>query len=167
MKSCGKTTVGSFLSKTLGAQFVELDHEIERINEKQTGKRLSCREIFIQNSKDIFRFLETKALQSVVKRHNMVLACGGGTPLTTENQKLLEKQGTIIFLNVDETVLLSRIIKGGIPAFFPKNTNPKTALHDILNIRKPIYKKTATMCLTLCRETPEEIVSMIKERIRI
>lgn len=166
MKSAGKTTVGRALALLLNMPFLELDECIEDLHATKAGKRMSCREIFIAIGESNFRALETEALHTVSRQDHAVVSCGGGTPLSQENQKLLKSMGTIIFLDVDEAVLLARIIKGGVPAFFPFPNDPKRSLHTLLTTRNPVYQKIATITVMVHNETPELIAKIIKERLQ-
>ena len=164
MKACGKSTVGKLLAQKLDINFVELDQEIENIHLKEKNERLSFREIFNRHGSEYFRSLEKNVLKTIIKENKnkqIVLSCGGGTPLDPENQKLLKQLGKIIFLNADEEILLPRILKHGIPAFFPHPDDPKKSLDELLKKRKLTYKKIADQVISFTNESPEELVKKI------
>lgn len=167
MKACGKSTVGRHLAQSLHMHFVELDEQVEALHQEKNGERLSCREIFRTHGEAYFRLLETEALKTQMHQKNIVLACGGGTPLVVGNQKILQSLGTVVFLDTDPDMLLLRILKTGIPAFFADQDQPKKSLHLLLAKRNPIYKKLAQMQIAIHLETPTETVSRIMERINI
>ncbi|MEK7177314.1 MAG: shikimate kinase, partial [Patescibacteria group bacterium] len=95
------------------------------------------------------------------KNRQIVLACGGGTPLDSENQILLRQLGRVIFLDVDEKILLPRILKHGVPAFFPYPNDPKKSLKKLLEKRQPIYEKIADKIINFKSESPETLVNII------
>ena len=131
MKACGKTTVGSLLASKLKIRFIELDDELEKEHQKLKNEHLTFRQIFKKYGEKYFRQLETETLLKLSKNldtANFVFACGGGTPLLAKNQAILKKLGKIIYLKVDSDVLLQRIIKDGIPAFFADPANPQQSL---------------------------------------
>ncbi|MFA6532505.1 MAG: shikimate kinase [Patescibacteria group bacterium] len=164
MKACGKSTVGKLLAKKLEMKFIELDQEIEKTHLSEKNERLSFREIFKKHGADHFRFLEKKVLKTIVennKEEQIILACGGGTPLNPENQELLKKLGKIIFLDADEKALLPRILKHGVPAFFPFPSDPEKSLKELLKKRKPVYEKIADKIISFKNESPEELVKKI------
>jgi shikimate kinase len=165
MKSCGKTTVGILLAKHLHRRFIELDKVIEEKHNINTGERLSCREIFTKHGEKFFRTLEIESLKTLTDQETIVLSCGGGAPLSNDNRKILQSLGMIVFLDVDENELLTRIIKGGIPPFFPKNQDPKISLQQILAVRISVYMQCAAVHLTIHKESPAEIVIRIIERL--
>lgn len=164
MKACGKSTVGKLLAEKLGIDFIELDSEIEEVHLLDKNEKLTFREIFKKRGADYFRSLEKKVLKMMAEKNKnkqIVLACGGGTPLDPENQKLLTQLGRIIFLNIDEEILLPRILKHGIPAFFPFKNDPKKSLTELLEKRRPVYKTVADNIISFKSELPEELVNKI------
>lgn len=164
MKACGKSTVGKLVAEKLGMDFTELDQEIEKAYFKDKKVRLTFREIFKKYGQKYFRSLESAALRNVsqeMRNKKFVLACGGGTPLNIDNQKLLSLLGTIIYLDTDEKVLLPRITKHGIPAFFTYQNNPTKSLNELLEKRRPIYQKIAMITIAATCETPQELMSKV------
>lgn len=164
MKACGKSTVGKLLAKKLEADFIELDSEIEKTHLIDKRVRLSFREIFKNHGAVYFRQLELEVLKNIFQKkrtRKFVLSCGGGTPLDLENQKLLKQLGKIIFLDVDKEILLPRIVKHGIPAFFPFPNNPKKSLRELLEKRRPVYKRVADKIINFKSESPAKLVVKI------
>lgn len=164
MKACGKSTVGKLLAKKLGLDLIELDSEIEKAHLMEKKKKLTFREIFKKHGTVYFRELELEILKNIFQEkrtRKFVLSCGGGTPLNEDNQKILKKLGRVFFLDVDEEVLLPRILKHGIPAFFPFPNNPKKSLRELLKERRPIYKAIANKIISLESESPEKLVIKI------
>ena len=166
MKACGKTTVGKLLAKKLKIQLFEVDREIENKHQKLQNEKLAFREVFQKYGKDYFRNLEISVLKQLakkIKNLSYVLSCGGGTVLPETNQRIIRKMGMIIFLNTDKKILLTRIIKDGIPAFFPYPDNPKKSLSILMKERLPVYKNLANIIINIKNETPRKIVTKILE----
>lgn len=164
MKACGKSTVGKLLAQKLTIEFIELDQEIEKAHLMEKKEKLTFREIFKKHGSSYFRALESKVLKNISqekKAEKFVLSCGGGTPLEENNQKILKKLGKVIFLDADETVLLPRILKHGVPAFFPYQNDPEKSLRKLLEKRRPIYEKVADKIINFTIESPEELVDKI------
>lgn len=162
MKACGKTTVGNLLSKKLRLPFVELDYEIEKKHLSIKNEEMPFREIFKKYGEKYFRDLETDTLLEILKiwkDKDFIFACGGGTPLKNKNRKILKNMGKNIFLDVNKDVLLERILKDGIPSFFPYPDDPEKSLDELLSRRLPIYQGLAEFTFTIDKETPEEIVN--------
>jgi shikimate kinase len=161
------------LAHKLGARFIDMDAQIERQHWELKGEKLGFRNIFQKYGKDYFRNLETAALRALsdsMEETPFVLATGGGLPLTEENRTLLRSMGIILFLDVDQDVLLSRILAGGIPAFFPYPDDPAKSLAEILVVRRPIYRALAQLTVACRVESPEniadKIINLLEKHIR-
>jgi shikimate kinase len=167
MKGCGKTTVGRLLAATLHVPFIDADTEIERMHQRERGEVLPFRQIFRQHGEEYFQALDTRTLQHIARAFAgkaFVFACGGRTPLQEENQEMLARLGTMLFLRVDRAVLLKRILAQGVPPFFPYQDNPERSLDELLGQREPVYQKLANVTIEVGKETPAEIVqAMLRE----
>ena len=98
----GKTTVGRLLARRTGCDFVDLDHEISRLE----GRTIS--EIFAEGGEDRFRDLEHAALISALDRPEpVVISCGGGAITRPENRAALSQTPTV-FLSEDVDALFAR-----------------------------------------------------------
>ncbi len=162
MKSCGKTTAGRVVANRLQLPFVDLDADIERIHTQRTGQQLRFRDIFRIHGREYFNALETAALCELPDRpEGFLLAAGGSTPLN--HPTLLPTLGTVIFLDIDEKILLPRIIAGGIPPFFPYPDDPERSLHTLLTARRPVYKSVANAIIPIQMETPDVIADRVIE----
>lgn len=164
MKACGKSTIGKLLAQKLEIDFIELDSEIEKAHLLNKKEQLSFREIFKKQGADYFRSLEKNVLRIIVEKNmnkQIVLACGGGTPVDENNQKILKELGQVIFLDADKEVLLPRILKHGVPTFFSNPNDPKKSLEELLKKRKPVYEKIADKIINFTNESPKELVEKI------
>lgn len=165
MKGCGKSTVGKLLAEKLNIQFIELDDELEKIHFQTKKEKFTCREIYLKYGQEYFRKLESSVLKRLARESgnkNYVLACGGGTPMDTENQKILLKLGKIIYLRPDGQELYKRVISNGVPAFFSDSDDPKTSFDEVLKSRNPIYEKLADKVIKCGKKDAEQIVKMIR-----
>lgn len=99
----GKTAVGKALAKKLGMKYVSTDDLVE----KRSGMKIS--KIFERFGEKHFRNLETQALQSIKRKKNIILSCGGGIVIKPRNLKLLKSLGTVIWLKADPETVDSRL----------------------------------------------------------
>lgn len=169
MKSSGKTSVGRELSRLLGLEFVDVDQKLEARYFEETGIFLSCRDILAQLGTDYYRKLESKVLQTLSKELSnvkFVLATGGGAVLDDKNREILSGMGLVVFLDVEQGVLLSRIVAGGIPPFFLFPEDPEQSLSIILNIRKPLYTEMSDVIIRCDSEAPALIADRIVAKVR-
>lgn len=164
MKGCGKTTIGTLLAEKLQVPFIDSDTEIEKMHKRERYEALSFRQIFQQCGEEYFHELDSRTLKHIAREFDntdFVFACGGRTPLQEKNQEIFPELGTIIFLNVEKSFLLMRILAQGIPVFFPYQDDPARSLDELLTERVSAYKKLANITLDIGEETPEEVVQII------
>ena len=169
MKGCGKTTLGASLAERLQITFIDSDTEIEKMHKQEHGEALSFREIFKKYGGSYFNALDARTLRHIAKEFgntDFVFACGGRTPLQAENQEILAGLGTIIFLHVEKTVLLRRILAQGIPAFFPYQNDPEKSLDELFRERLPAYKQLADLTIEVREGTSEELITTIMSELR-
>ena len=164
MKGCGKTTVGTLLAEKLQIPFIDSDTEIEKIHKQDKDETISFRQIFKKYGEEYFQALDMRTLMHIAKEFgnkDLVFACGGRTPLQEKNQEILPGLGKIIFLNIEKSVLLKRILAQSTPAFFPYQNDPERSFNELLTERLSIYKKLADITLDIGEETAEEVVYAI------
>src|SRR5690606_29853098 len=84
----GKTGVGRLLAEKLKLPFLDLDHEIIRLE----GRNIP--EIFETSGEIYFRKKETDTLKLLLEKdhQNVVLSVGGGTPCYGNNMNLLKQE---------------------------------------------------------------------------
>lgn len=104
MPASGKSFLGKKLANQLDWAFIDLDSEIE----KQEHKTIPM--IFEEQGETYFRKAEQKALQGVLRKENLVIATGGGTPCFFDNLEQLKKRSQCVFLNVKLKTLLERTL---------------------------------------------------------
>ena len=100
----GKTTIGKALAKSLNREFADTDERIEA----DTGRKIP--DIFEKEGEPYFRRLETETLQKLEKEGiPRVIAVGGGLPMQPENGPILNRMGTVVFLEADTDTLEARL----------------------------------------------------------
>ena len=150
---CGKSTAGRELARMTGRKFTDMDKYIE------DEVKLTIPEIFAEKGEHFFRAAETDAVRSLALTGGIV-ACGGGAMLKAENADIARENGKVIFIDVPFDVCYSRI-EGDTnrPVVM---SNSKESLHDIYNVRRPVYIENSDASAD-GDGTPQEIA----ERIRI
>ena len=104
----GKTTVGRALSHELHYGFYDTDAIIAQT----AGKTIET--IFKEDGEPAFRKMETQTLKDILDTSHpkgCVIACGGGLPLSEENQKLLKDNCFTVELICADDVLADRLEK--------------------------------------------------------
>ena len=131
----GKTTVGRLLAQRTGRDFVDLDHEISRLE----GRTIP--EIFAEGGEDRFRDLEHAALLSALERlEPAVISCGGGAITRPENRAALSQTPTV-FLSEDVDALFARTrdadrpLRGGSREEFSRRYAERLPLyHEVADV---------------------------------
>jgi shikimate kinase len=102
-KSSGKTTIGKKLARRLKMDFVDLDEWIE------LREGINVPELYTRLGDEGFRVKEWEALKEVIKKDNIVISLGGGAPCHCDNMNLMEQNGEVIYIRVDNDTLVSRL----------------------------------------------------------
>lgn len=93
MPGCGKSSIGKSVAKRLNMQFIDIDAEIERQEEK------SIAEIFEVSGEGYFREKETECLRASFGK-SRVIATGGGVVGRDENLKILKNnEAVVVFID--------------------------------------------------------------------
>lgn len=157
----GKSSVGRFLASELDMCFYDSDEEIE----KRTGVDIGW--IFDIEGEEGFRKREMTVISELVCLSNVVLATGGGTVLSHENQELLQKHGTIIFLDVSLNYQQNRTVNESRRPLLrvPNREEVLVRLHEE---RMPIYSALADYRVLTdncsVREVVEEIIRWLRDK---
>lgn len=148
----GKSTVGRLLAERLGAEFRDVDHDIETA----AGKPIS--EIFIDDGEAHFRTLECAAVEVALGEHDGVLSLGGGAVLDVGTRALLVPH-TVVFLDVDLSAATQRV---GLNRDRPVLAlSPRAVLTVLLRERLPLYREVATHEVGTSGKTAEQVADDI------
>ena len=130
MPSTGKTTASRNLSKSLNAKCYDTDLEIYK------DTKMTTKEMFAQYGEEYFRDLETKKINELMGLTGVIISTGGGAILRKENRYALLRNGYVIYLNRNISLLKKnkRSLKNR-----PLLQNPE-AFDELYNQRKDIYK---------------------------
>ncbi len=154
----GKSTIGQLLAQRLNREFFDSDHYIE----EKTG--VDIPRIFDIEGEDGFRLRETRALQELTQRRNLVLATGGGSVTRQENRKLLRSSGFIIFLDTSVDQQLERL-KHDKKRPLLQTDNPRERLQKLLTERKPLYLELADLRIPTDRKYARKVAAEIYPKL--
>lgn len=154
----GKSTTGKLLAAAFNRMFIDTDLEIERT----AGTTIST--MVKDKGWSYFRDLETLVLQGIPLDQAPVVATGGGLILAEENQAFLQTNGTCIWLMADEATIIKRILADTTtqtlrPDLTDQGITQET--REMLDIRSPIYRRLADLCIDTAAASPEETVQLI------
>lgn len=152
----GKTTLGAALAERLSVTFRDTDSDVEAV----AGKPIS--EIFIDDGEERFRELERVAVRHALEEHDGVLALGGGAILAAETQQLLAGH-TVVYLEVGLSAAVQRV---GLATARPLLVlNPRSMLRTLMEERRPIYERLATVTVVTDDRDPAELVDEIVKEL--
>lgn len=136
----GKTTVGKKLAKRLDLQFVDLDHEIERL----TG--VSVATIFEIEGELGFRQREMNALKQATEGGAQVIATGGGVVLSAMNRAVLSRAGLVVYLQATPELIYSRTRHDSSRPLL-QVADPLGRIKNLAWQRDPLYREVADIVI--------------------
>jgi shikimate kinase len=92
---------------------------------------------------------------------NIILATGGGIILEEINQKLLVKNGLVIYLKADYDLLASRL-KSDLTRPLLQGVDIKDKLKNLLKERDPIYKSISDYVIETKKKRATDIANEIE-----
>jgi shikimate kinase len=154
----GKTTVAGVLALRLGVTARDTDADIVA----ETGRAIA--DIFLEEGEPAFRELEREAVRRALAGHEGVLALGGGSVLDPGTQEALAGH-TIVFLDVGVADAARRI---GLNTSRPLLVgNPRAAWQRLMEKRRPIYQRVATVAIDTDGRTPEQVADLVLEALEV
>ena len=139
----GKTTLGKALAKDLGVSFIDLDQYIERRYMK------SVSQIFSTKGEQGFREIESRMLREVGEFDDVIVSCGGSTPLIGDNMDFMLQHGQTVYLKCDNDTLLRRlkVARSQRPLIASKTDDELAAFIESETARRePGYLKAQFIC---------------------
>lgn len=157
----GKTSIGRRLAAYLKREFIDTDHEIEKV----TG--LTIARIFKKHGIIRFRSEETLVIQKLADRSNLVVSTGGGAVLKQDNIDLLKKNGILIGLSAAPEIIYQRVKKNSNRPLLKRRNDLLNQIKTMLSQRQGAYSLaefTVDTGLGQPDETMRNIISFLKER---
>jgi 3-dehydroquinate synthase len=99
----GKSTVAALVASRMGWTALDTD----RLIVEREGR--SVADIFEQDGEQHFRMLEAKVLRECCEAEDVVVSCGGGVPVSSENRRLLAESGVIVCMEARPETLYERL----------------------------------------------------------
>lgn len=133
----GKSVVGREVATLTGRRFVDID----RVIEQRIGPILPWMQA---NGEARFREVENEVLAELLKEEDVLVACGGGTPMTADNMDRMLSAGRVVYLDVPRDVLVQRAIRAGgdrplLHGLAGQALDERIA--ELMRVREPVYRR--------------------------
>ena len=133
MMGCGKSTIGSMISKKLNLNFFDIDQLIEN------DQKMKISKIFEIKGENFFRDIEKKITLNILKSKKGVVALGGGAFINRAIKNEVLENHLSFWLNWNIDTLVNRI-KNSKKRPLAVNSS-KNELIEIIKKRSIIYSK--------------------------
>lgn len=157
-RGTGKTTVGAILASRMGCECSDSDDAIE----KRAGKSIA--DIFAQQGEEHFRDLESEVVADLVQRNNAVVALGGGAILRQSNRDLIQRHGTVVWLEAGIETIRQRLLSDPSTTARRPNLTGQGLLDEIAEVlakRTPLYRGCARLTVNTDNKSPNTIAEEI------
>ena len=159
-RGSGKTSIGKRLADRLWQKCVDTDELIVA----KAGRSIA--DIFANEGEAKFRELESEVVREVAAMNDIVIALGGGAPLSEENRRVIKEAGhRVIYLKCEPEELLKRIqADPDTPQSRPNLTEFGGGIDEISKVlaeREPIYRQMMHAELEVTYLTPDEAIVYI------
>lgn len=144
----GKTTVGRAVAARLGYEFLDADHEIERLRGK------SVADIFAQEGEAEFRRHEREFIEHGHPATSQIVACGGGLIVPEGMLELVQARGVLVCLHASLETILKRTAHSRARPLLDV-ADPFERIRTLYAQREPIYRRAGTVILTEGRPIAE------------
>jgi len=154
----GKSAVGRQLARMLHMTFVDTDDEIEA----RTGVDIPF--IFEKEGEEGFRKRETRVIDELTQRDDIVLATGGGAVIDPRNRNSLGARGFVVYLHTTVAQQLERTRRGrGRPLL--ESDDPRQVLEDLMATRDPQYREIADLVVETDNRKVNAVANEILDRL--
>ena len=154
----GKTTVANALRQRFGMDVIEMDQIIAE------REGMSISEIFRVHGEPYFRDAETRLLVELQQQSNVVISCGGGTPLREVNVAEMKKNGKVVLLTAEPETVFDRVKDSHDRPVIENNKNA-AYIAELMEQRRPKYEAAADIIIhtdgksavQICEEIAAEV----------
>lgn len=133
----GKSIVGRELATLTGRRFVDID----RVIEQRIGPILPWMK---SHGEAKFREVESEVLADLLEAEDVLVACGGGTPMAADNMDRMLEAGRVVYLDVPHDILVERARRSGgdRPLLFGLKGDALTdRIGELMQVREPVYRR--------------------------
>jgi shikimate kinase len=137
----GKSTVGRQVARQMGYEFLDSDHEIERLQGRPVAQ------IFAEQGEAQFRAMERAFIEHGHPDKKCIVSCGGGLVVPPGMLDLLHRRGVVICMHAPIETILKRTLHATHRPLLQVE-NPEQRLRELYAQREEVYRRAGTMVLT-------------------
>lgn len=161
----GKSTIANTLKDKLGMECAEMD---QMIVESQ-GMPIS--EIFEKYGESYFRDVESKTLIDLQEKQNMIVSCGGGVIVRSQNADYMKKSGPVVWLTAAPETVYERVKDSTERPILNGNMNVDY-IRGLMEKREALYAAAADIVVetdgkaaeAICEEIIVKLQSLYEEK---
>ena len=155
----GKSTISEFLKTAFAMDVIEMD----KIIAEREGMSIS--DIFEVYGEQYFRDLETNLLIEMQSRTNVVISCGGGTPMRECNVVEMKKNGRVVLLTAKPETILDRV-KDSHDRPLIENNKTVPFIAELMEKRREKYEAAADIVIETDGKDELQICEELIHRLR-
>ena len=155
----GKSTISDYLKTVFAMDVIEMDQIIA----ERAGMSIS--DIFETYGEQYFRDCETNLLIEMQARTNVVISCGGGTPMRECNVVEMKKNGRVVLLTAKPETILERV-KDSHDRPLIENNKTVPFIADLMNKRREKYEAAADIIIETDGKSELEICEELIHSLR-
>ena len=157
----GKTSISEYLKTLFAMDVIEMDQIIAE------REGMSIPDIFEVHGEQYFRDLETNLLIEMQSRKNVVISCGGGTPLRECNVVEMKKNGRVVLLTASPETIFDRVKDSHDRPVIENNKNVPF-IAELMEKRRVKYEAAADIVINtdgkslieVCEELVQKLLAM-------
>lgn len=154
----GKTTISKYLNLLFAMDIVEMDEIISK------NEGMSIPDIFEVYGEQYFRDAETNLLIDLQQKKNVVISCGGGTPMRECNVVEMKKNGKVVLLTATPETILERVKDSHDRPVIENNKNIEF-ITELMEKRREKYEAAADIIIHTDHKTEVEICEELIQRL--
>ena len=155
----GKSTISEFLKTAFAMDVIEMDQIIAE------REGMSISDMFEVYGEQYFRDLETNLLIEMQSRTNVVISCGGGTPMRECNVAEMKKNGRVVLLTAKPETILDRV-KDSHDRPLIENNKTVSFIAELMEKRREKYEAAADIVIETDGKDELQICEELIHRLR-
>jgi shikimate kinase len=160
LRRSGKTTVARLVAAATGWDLRDTDEMVGRATGRTAGDWIA------RDGIDAFRAVEAEAVATLAEARAVVVATGGGVPLSLKNREILRPASLIAYLRVDPWILAERARTDPDAALRPR-LGGGSAVEEpfVLTAERDAIYRTFCDVIVDASRPPEEVSARVLDAI--